>query len=500
MDAIDSKRLRKDALAQAIADAVTRHFEDDAQETMTELDVAKAIRSGELSSPQRFGNLWLFDVRITGTGTSYRTALDEFVYRPPEDFLSDDFVERCNGLPVVFEHPQAGALDTEEYRQRAIGTVVLPYVKGDEVWGIAKIYDEDAATLMQTSHASTSPAVVFRGADDTQKLEMNNGETILIEGKPSYLDHLAICEEGVWDKGGEPKGVNLNEEAAMSDEEKVPAWADELGKRLDAACTRLDAIEAGRKDSFEGLEKKVEGEGYDKEAAEKIAGKVAAEKGETGKREDGEEAEHAGEAEEHDEKKAAEEVKAAEHEGEEERKADAEETKKDEDCKMDAQARENAALKQRITDMDARMNRMLRPLSADDRDELATVQKRADSLAQMFGDSVTPPLAGETPIEYRKRMAAKFQKYSDSTKGIKLEKLDEASFSVIEDRIFSDAQAASASPSNVPEGKLFAVKSQDAAGRTVTRYHGSPKAWLKPFMAKSVSIRFADSNARRGVQ
>jgi hypothetical protein len=160
---------------------------------------------------------------------------------------------------------------------------------------------------------------------------------------------------------------------------------------------------------------------------------------------------------------------------------------------MDAQARENAELKRRIADMDARMTRMLRPLSADDRDELARVQKRADSLAQMFGDSITPPLAGETPIEYRKRMAAKFQKYSDSTKGIKIEALDEKSFGVIEDRIFGDAQAAAASPSNVPEGKLFAIKSQDAAGRTITQYHGSPKAWLKPFMAKSVSLRFSDS-------
>lgn len=491
MDAIGNKRIRKDALAAAIADAITRYVADAKPETVTELDVAKAIRDGELASPQHFENVDLFDVRITGTGTSYRTALDEYVYRPPEDFLSADFVERCNGLPLVFEHPKSGALDTEEYRQRAIGTIVLPYVKGDEVWGIAKVFDADAATLMRTTHASTSPAVMFRNADDTAKLDMGNGETILIEGKPSYLDHLAICEEGVWDKGGEPKGVNLSEETAMSDEEKVPAWADELGKRLDAACSRLDAIEAGRKDSFEGLEKKVEGEGYDKEAAEKIAGKVAAEKGETGKREDESEAEKAGASEERDEHKAVEEVKAAEKEGEAERHA--EEKHDSEDCKMDAQARENAELKRRIADMDARMTRMLRPLSADDRDELARVQKRADSLAQMFGDSITPPLAGETPIEYRKRMAAKFQKYSDSTKGIKIEALDEKSFGVIEDRIFSDAQAAAASPSNVPEGKLFAIKSQDAAGRTITQYHGSPKAWLKPFMAKSVSLRFSDS-------
>lgn len=505
--------LSRQALATAIADAI-QHYADAAP---TEMDVAKAIRDGELSSPQTFGNLELFDVRVTGTGTSYRQALDEYVYRPPEDFLSDDFVERCNGLPVVFEHPKSGTLDTDEYRQRAVGTIVLPYVKGDEVWGIAKIYDADAATLMRTTHASTSPAVVFHDASETEKLDMGNGQTILIEGKPSYLDHLAICEEGVWDKGGEPKGVNLTkEDSAMAEEDKVPAWADALSKRLDAIDTRLD--------SFDGLVHKLEEGGKSKEYATKIAGKVAAEKGETGKRDaaeeerprkdESEEAEEHGEEEERDEHKAAEAIQEAEKEGAEEREdAEEEEGKKDDragdsqrsdsegDCKMDAQARENASLKRLIADMDARMQRLTRPVSAADRDELARVHKRADSLAQMFGDSATPPLAGETPIEYRKRMAAKFQKFSDSTKGIKVEKLDEASFAVIEDRIFADAQAVAASPDHVPEGKLLAIKSQDAAGRTITQYHGSPKAWLKPFMAKNLSIRFTDSQTlRQGVK
>ncbi|MHB8915877.1 MAG: hypothetical protein ACYC4K_08710, partial [Thiobacillus sp.] len=65
---------------------------------INELTIAKQIQSGELSSPQQYENIWLFDVRVTGTGTSYRTALEEYVYRPPENFLTDEFLERCNGL------------------------------------------------------------------------------------------------------------------------------------------------------------------------------------------------------------------------------------------------------------------------------------------------------------------------------------------------------------------------------------------------------------------
>ncbi|WP_254661810.1 hypothetical protein [Burkholderia sp. CCA53] len=70
---------------------------DSAESGTTELDVAKAIRDGELSSPQQYENVWLFDLRITGTGTSYRTEHDEFVYRPPENFLTEEFRERCYG-------------------------------------------------------------------------------------------------------------------------------------------------------------------------------------------------------------------------------------------------------------------------------------------------------------------------------------------------------------------------------------------------------------------
>lgn len=188
----------------------------DASDIETELDIAKAMRDGKIESPQRIGTMWLFDVRVTGTGASYRDAHDEYVYRPPELYLNDDFLERCQGLPVIFEHPDGSLLDTNEFRQRSIGSLVLPYIpkRNDdkhltsEVWAIARIYDGDAAELMQTSHVSTSPAVNLGAAGDSRTVEMDDGSTLLIEGKPPYLDHLAVCPVGVWDKGGEPRGVS----------------------------------------------------------------------------------------------------------------------------------------------------------------------------------------------------------------------------------------------------------------------------------------------------
>ncbi len=187
----------------------------DSAETPTEIDIAKAIRDGEIESPQRIGDMWLFDLRVTGTGASYREQHKEYVYRPPEIYLSDEFLERCAGLPVIFEHPE-GTLDTAEWRQRAIGSLILPYIPTEtteqkdptEVWSIARIHDGDAAEAMMTTHISTSPAVKFDAAGSTKTVQIEDGSDLLIEGNPSYIDHLAVCTVGVWDKGGEPRGVN----------------------------------------------------------------------------------------------------------------------------------------------------------------------------------------------------------------------------------------------------------------------------------------------------
>ena len=45
-----------------------------------------------------------------------------------------NFSERCQGLPVVLEHPEKNILNSQEFTDRIIGTVFLPYVKGDEIW------------------------------------------------------------------------------------------------------------------------------------------------------------------------------------------------------------------------------------------------------------------------------------------------------------------------------------------------------------------------------
>jgi 8-oxo-dGTP pyrophosphatase MutT (NUDIX family) len=220
---------------------------------MNELDLARAIAGGTMSSPQQYENLWLFALRITGTGVSYRPELEEYVWRDPSIYLNADFLARSNGLAVIWQHPEGDELNQTEFENRIIGAIMLPYLFTDEVWGVAKVYDQNAAQMMLDHGLSTSPAVIFRDPSVNETRKLAGNKTLLIEGEPSLLDHLAICELGVWDKGGEATGVAVGEPEMADQETETPeARADSVAVR-DPLDDLLDAFNAftARVDRFE---------------------------------------------------------------------------------------------------------------------------------------------------------------------------------------------------------------------------------------------------------
>lgn len=186
---------------------------------MDELGVAKAMVAGDLTSPQFYNkDLMLIALRITGTGVSYRSAHKEYVWRDPSIYMNTEFLERCSGLEVIFRHPKKTMLNTDEYLDRTVGSIFVPYLKPEieEVWGIAKIRDMNAAKLLATEEMSTSPGVLCLG----DKIEVPDGRQMLIEEKPTLLDHLAILapgEAGVWDKGLPVSGVDSADAIPLAD-------------------------------------------------------------------------------------------------------------------------------------------------------------------------------------------------------------------------------------------------------------------------------------------
>lgn len=185
---------------------------------MHELDIARAMRDGDLTSPQRYINVLLVAIRITGTGGAYRGQLDEFVHRDKSIYLADDFLHRCYGLPVIVEHPDKNLLTSAEYKKRNVGSVFLPFIRDDEVWCIAKIWNAQASNLIETEQLSTSPGIQVGG----DEFKMPSGSTFLREGVPTLVDHLALLDAlGVWDKGGPMAGVASMDAAPARDDSSL---------------------------------------------------------------------------------------------------------------------------------------------------------------------------------------------------------------------------------------------------------------------------------------
>jgi hypothetical protein len=232
-----------------------------------ELDVADMMRDGDIVSPAKVGNMTMFKLRVSGIGYAYRPKLDEYVYRRPENYLTERFLRRCTGLPVVWEHPERAILNSDEFSKRIVGISFVSYIgdrqgncidpegtgkadpKTSEVWTVAKLWNDDAIEAMARDQLSTSPSVVFRDPAVNLRQELEDGSTLLVEGPASLLDHLAVCENGVWDKSEEPTGVakdihmseltDLGPEDPLSDElaDQIIASVDRLGYSLDALAT-----------------------------------------------------------------------------------------------------------------------------------------------------------------------------------------------------------------------------------------------------------------------
>lgn len=497
---------------------------------MNELGVAQAIRDGQLTSPQRYGNFVLYAIRITGTGVAYRgrklgekklTKADakgkrvdaagfeiirdeEFAYRNPGDYLTDEFLARCNGLPVVLEHPAGNVLTSDEWNDRAIGTIFLPYILGEEVWGIAKIYDATTIAMMEKTQLSTSPGVVWRDVDENTMTKVD-GHNLLLEGKPGLMDHIAVCWQGVWDKGGEPKGI-----LAIGDE------VTDMDKELQA---RLDAIAAGNKENattlatlMAGFEKvlpvihglKSRADADDEKAMEKT--KTDARKDADGfnfsarkdddddksftERHDAEESAlcdsliAAGEKEDKARKDAkgrrdeAEKAEATARKDAEEEKArkDAEEK-----ARVDAAGKPDPALLARIAELEATIKAPKVLPSDDEVNAFGAYQSRADSVYTKLGTRAPMPHPGHQSLaEYRRSILADLKKHSARYKDaeIGVAAVDSALFKTVEDGIFEDALKFASSPARIPAGELRMKTTRADSGHIINEWEGSSSAWM----------------------
>ena len=464
-----------------------------------ELDIAEAIRDGTLASPQQYENMWLFAMRITGTGFAYRQKLNEFVLRKPEDYLTERFLARCNGLAVIVQHPKGNKLDSQEYAERNVGSMFLPYIKGDEVWGIAKIYDDETVRMLTSYQLSTSPAVVLRPGEGT-KFKTEDGATILVETNPKLLDHLAICVVGVWDKGEEPYGVDVAAigDSEMADEktekkedkkadagggemlDKVLSHMDSISSKMDDCMKRMDGV-GHRLDSMEEERKK---EKTDAQAKADAAEKEEKEKADKAKAD-------AAKGDGHIDLAKGDAKKDAEGEPGKAKEVVADKSKKDADGEKEKDKEKGDAVgdSQDIRDAIAKLTttvgdlaiKMPKPIGDADYHALTEVQATADSVYAQFGERAPRPLDGENVRAYQNRLTKGLQKHSPRWKDIDLVTLADSAFGEIQNQIYADAATAASSPDAVAVGQLRPVSKQLATGHTEIRFLGQPAVWMDQF-------------------
>ena len=186
---------------------------------INELQVAQRIADGTLPSPQQFGASWYWAIRISGTGAAWRASEGEFVWREPKVWLTPEMCSRAGSLPALIDHPEKGTLNSQEFAARCVGLTVFGFVKGDELWAIARILDSGANEILQAG-ADTSPAVTFAPGTGA-RIDIGGG-SLLIEPEPLSIDHVALCAKGVWTRDG-PPGVENTSTESILEKEKVAA-------------------------------------------------------------------------------------------------------------------------------------------------------------------------------------------------------------------------------------------------------------------------------------
>jgi 8-oxo-dGTP pyrophosphatase MutT (NUDIX family) len=480
-----------------------------------ELGTARLIAAGELTSPQKYENVWLFAIRITGTGAAYRNGIKEYVWRDPSIYLNEDFLARCNGLSVIWVHPAKGQLlNSQEYADRAIGAVMLPYIQGDEVWAVARIYDEAAADEMSKGEISTSPGVNFLDPSVNTKVQLEDGSALLIEGKPSLLDHIAIVPLGVWDKSGPPVGVlnnstpderadSMAEETAAEKEAREKKEREDAARRdaspgepldkilshLDAFSKRMDALEADSKSRRDAEEKREREDAQRRRDSEREdwhkADAAMCERDDAEEEKEREELEKGGEAKEvaadkarksrKDRMKARADAEEAEmdskHKADKARR-DAEEKARADAEEADRKARADAvaADARKIADAVANL-----PKSRSDADYGAMMDAQAYADAQAYqhlGLRAPEPLQGESLDGFRVRLARGVQKHSQSWSAVDLHTLQPAALAIAEKQIYADAQVAARNPTDLPEDSLLPRSRTTPEGHRITEFHG----------------------------
>lgn len=142
--------------------------------------------------------------------------------------------------------------------------------------------------------------------------------------------------------------------------------------------------------------------------------------------------------------------------------------------------READELRWKIRHLEAQTARATRPLTGLEAQELADIQARFDHAGATLGERPSTPAIGETPLQYRRRLANDYAKHSPKFKDSRFDGVEASILNVVEPQILEHAREAGRN--SAKPGQLIAERYDDGSGRTITKWHGDNMTWMQTFM------------------
>lgn len=157
-------------------------------------DYRLGLNKGIVEAPSCF----YMPMRITGTGGTIRNG-EEWggsitMDRLKSEYFTPAILKHCASLPILVQHPEDKLLDSSTIKDaNYVGQTIDAWYQGDEIWGLARIYDKGLIKQLGNEIGSTSPGfdVYIWGimSSEHKKAEF-----------PLEINHLALVKRGHWDQ------------------------------------------------------------------------------------------------------------------------------------------------------------------------------------------------------------------------------------------------------------------------------------------------------------
>jgi len=191
---------------------------------MFESQIINDYRLGLLKGITEAPSCFYIPVRITGTGKTERRDADGNVFveeRLKTEYFAPNVLKHCAALPILEGHPKGDLLTAETLKDsKIVGQTIDAWIQGEEIWGLARVYDKSLMAKLGKSIGSTSPGVWVVATECKHP-------GVVQKEIPFEINHLAFVRAGHWDQVEGSRGfdassgeiLNLDKESIMAGKE-----------------------------------------------------------------------------------------------------------------------------------------------------------------------------------------------------------------------------------------------------------------------------------------